>query len=225
MLLNRELASRALVIRLNPRSSFTSGIGEDFRGIPEIQSALLDIVVYGLGRLPNMEDLAPIRDYEFEKWIAVCELPRWGLMVHREAYEANVLDSTTDLVELDTLLVTFRDYMAKAKTFRSTAGQLLKELNAAATVAKGNRWPKSPRALSGQLRRDAKLLPEIELEFNIKEGHNHNRIIVANLKPSSDQSQAVNVEAPKDNPQAAPSSTRKTPMKKTTQAGQLGLFG
>jgi hypothetical protein len=224
MLLNRELASRALVVRLDPRTSFVSGIEEDFRGVPEIQGALLDIVAHGLGRLPELEALTPIRDYEFERWIEACELSRWGLEVQREAYEANVSEGLTDLIELDPLLVAFGDYMAEVKTFRGTAGQLLKKLDAAATITKGNRWPKSPRALSGQLRRDARLLPEINLEFNIMEGHNHNRIIVANLKPSSEQPQVGNAKPPQTSVEATTGRRRKTPAKKSAPADQLGLF-
>jgi hypothetical protein len=187
MLLNRELASRALTVRLDPRIDFKSGIGDDFRGVAKIRGALLDIVVHGLGRLSGLKIAAPIRNYEFERWIASCELSRWGLEAHQEAYQANVSEGLTDLAELDPLLITLQDYLAEIKTFRGTAGQLLKKLDAAATIAKGNHWPKSPRALSGRLRRDAMLIPEIEIEFGIREGHNRTRLIAASVKVAAEQ--------------------------------------
>src|SRR4051812_47399249 len=51
-----------------------------------------------------------------------------------------------------------------------TARQLLQELNAAATIPKVIIGREIPRGLSERLRRDAKLLlPEIKMEFDIKE--------------------------------------------------------
>ena len=113
--------------------------------------------------------------------------------------------------------------MAEARTFRGTAGQLLKELGTAATF-KGNSWPNSPRALSERLRRDAKLLPEIDMEFGIKEGHNRNRLIVANLKPCPELPQETNSEAPKLGAKPNPGSRRKEPVRELASANQLGLF-
>jgi len=184
MLQNPELISRALVVRLDRRSKFASGVGREFKDLAKMRGALLDIVSHGLGRWDGLDIPDPIRDYEFEKWIAACELPRWGLGGFRSAYEANVSDGQVDLVELDPFLMAFRDYMTKVKAFRGTAGQLLQELNATGSIAKGNRWPRNPRALSGRLRRDAKLLSEIEIEFDIKEGRNRDRLIAAQSKLS-----------------------------------------
>jgi energy-coupling factor transporter ATP-binding protein EcfA2 len=182
MLLNRDLASRALVVRLDHRTTFASSNESDFKDLAQMGGALLDIVSHGLGRWHDVKITQPLRDYEFEKWIAACELSRWGLEAYQPAYEANVSDGLIDLVELDPFLTAFEDYVTKVNVFRGTAGQLLQELNAAGRIAKGNNWPKNPRALSGRLRRDRKLLPEIEMEFNIKEGRSRDRVMVAQSK-------------------------------------------
>ena len=151
----------------------------------DLRGALLDLVCHGLRRADGAKVTAPLRDREFENWIEACELPHWGLVAFSTAYEGNVADSYNDLLELDPLLAVFRDYVREIKTFRGTAGQLLQELNGAARIPKGHRWPRNPRALSGRLRHDAKLLlPEIKMEFNIKEGRNRDRLIVADLKLS-----------------------------------------
>jgi putative DNA primase/helicase len=223
MLLNRELASRALVVRLDPRSNFKPGVAEDFRGRAQFQGALLDIIVHGLGRVHDVEIPTPVRDYELERWIAACELSRWGLGEYEEVYKANVSDGAEDLVQLDPLLMGLRDYLATVKTFRGTAGQLLKELNATTTFAKGNRWPESPQVLALRLRSDAKLLPEIDMEF-IRKGHNRDRLIVATFKPLPEQPEEGNSEPPKFNPEVTTGSRRKVSGKRQAAVDQPQLF-
>jgi putative DNA primase/helicase len=223
MLLNPELISRALVVRLDRRSKFASSVGRDFKDLAKMRGALLDIVSHGLGRWDGLDIPDPIRDYEFEKWIAACELPRWGFGAFQPAYEANVSDGQVDLVELDPFLMAFGDYMTKTKTFRGTAGQLLQELNATGSIAKGNRWPKNSRALSGRLRRDAKLLSEIEIEFDIKEGRNRDRLIVAQSKlppepPQDDGERSMGA------PEGFAASRRGKAAPKKTAAMELPLF-
>jgi putative DNA primase/helicase len=213
MLLNRELSSRALVVRLQSRTHFTSNVGGDFKGLAQVRGALLDIVSHGLSRWHDVTIPAPIRDFEFEKWMAACDLSRWGLGQYQDAYEANVSDGLADLVELDPLLTTLRDYMAKVKTFRGTAGQLLQELNATANIAKGSRWPENPQTLSLRLRRDAKLLPEVGMEFGIKEGRNRDRMIVAHAKLPPEPLQ-VEDAMPRRAPERAAGSQRKATIKK-----------
>jgi putative DNA primase/helicase len=184
MLVNRDLASRALVVRLETRPCFTSGRGMHLDGLASLRGALLDIVCHGLRRLDGVKLVTPQSDYEFEKWIEACELPHWGLAAFSAAYELNVAEGRQDLVELDPLLTVFEEYIRDVKSFRGTAGQLLQELNAAAGIPKGRLWPRNPRALSGRLRRDVKLLPEIEMAFGIKEGRNRDRLMFADLKHS-----------------------------------------
>jgi hypothetical protein len=191
MLLNRELASRALVVRLAARKTFTSGFEPEHESLAQMRGALLDIVSHGLRRWPKVEIAKPFRDYEFEKWIAACELHHWGLKDFDAAYENNVSEGAIDLVELDPLLIAFRDYMGKVGTFLGTATRLLQELNAH-TSMKGIRWPTSARALSGRLRRDCKLLlPEIEIDFDPPAGRKNERLLFAEAKFSRSTSEAL----------------------------------
>jgi hypothetical protein len=183
LLLNRELASRALIVRLERNKALDPDAGTGLEDHAHMRGAMLDIVCHGLGRLQDVKISDPVRDYNFEKWIEACDLPRWGLGSFQPAYEANVSDGRRDIVELDPVLITLREYMLKVGTFRGTFGQLLQELNSAVSIRRGNRWPENPRALSGRLRRDAKLLPEIEFDFDIpKQGHNRDRIVAAKVK-------------------------------------------
>jgi hypothetical protein len=223
MLLNRELASRAMIVRLEPRTNFKSNMTEEFAGLAEMRGALLDIVSHALGRSRDIEIPAPRKDYEFEKWIAACDLPHWGLEAFEEAYETSASDALSDVVELDPLLLAFRTYMSKAGTFRGTASDLLRELNGMKGTFKGNRWPKNPRDISGRLRRDVKLLPEVDIEFDIREGHNRTRLMVAQSRLQMEKPQPE-IERPETKPGVVSASRNKTASKRPADE-QLGLFG
>jgi hypothetical protein len=118
--------------------------------------------------------------------------------------------------------VAFHKFMMKAKSFRGTAGQLLQELNAAESIAKGHRWPQNPRALSGRLRRDAKLLAEIEMVFDIKQGRNRHRLMVAQVKMAPEPPENVGRPA-KEGPQGRASRRKAAPA--IAREAELPLFG
>jgi energy-coupling factor transporter ATP-binding protein EcfA2 len=223
MLLDRELASRTLIVRLEARTRFQSNMTEDFEGLAEMRGALLDVISHALGRWRDINIPEPRKDYEFEKWMAACDLSRWGLETFQDAYETGISDAVSDAVELDPFLLAFQTYMSKVGTFRGTAGELLRELNGIKGTFKGNRWPKTPRAIAGRLRRDRKLLPEVDMEFEIREGHNRTRVMAARSKLPVEMPQ-IEVDEPKTKPEAVSNSRNKGAAKKAADL-QLGLFG
>jgi hypothetical protein len=85
----------------------------------------------------------------------------------------------------------------------------LKEVNALGGI-KGHRWPQNPRAVSSRLRRDAKLLPELKMEFDIKEGRNRDRLLVIEMNAIAQPCEA-GTEVAADRPKEKNKTARKTP--------------
>jgi hypothetical protein len=66
-------------------------------------------------------------------------------------------------------------------------------------------------------------LPEINMEFGIKEGRNRDRLIMVTLEPSPEQPQQANDELPKLNPDAISRPRRKATPKSSAPSDQLAL--
>ena len=73
------------------------------------------------------------------------------------AYDSNRAESVETMLESDLISLAVRKLLAEPSEWNGTAGDLLKVLNAIATeeMRKTENWPKTPRGMSGALRRVA----------------------------------------------------------------------
>jgi Toprim domain-containing protein len=158
-----DLADRSVVLMLaeipDNRRRDEETFWAEFEGAtPLIFGALLDAVAFGLGTLPEVKlDRTP-RMADFAKWIVACEggLP-WKKGTFITAYEGNRSEALETLLESDTIAGAIRDLLTTKPNWDGTAGNLLKAVNATATeeTRKAKDWPKTPRGMSGALRRAA----------------------------------------------------------------------
>jgi hypothetical protein len=123
---------------------------------PLILGALLDAIAFGLKTLPHVELPRKPRMADFAKWVVACEgeLP-WEAGTFMRAYEGNRAESVNTLLESDRVAVALRAFLTKLSEWQGTAGELLKTLNAMQTHETSKDWPKTPRGMSGALRRAA----------------------------------------------------------------------
>jgi hypothetical protein len=156
-----DLLDRALVITL-PR------IGEERRrsehefwrefhaARPKILGALLDAVAGAMAELPNVRLERRPRLADFALWATAAEgALGWDRNAFIEAYDANRADTNALALEATPVGYAVLDFARDHGRWEGTATQLLRELNGSApTEAHLDRaWPRTAKALGGQLRR------------------------------------------------------------------------
>ncbi len=135
---------------------------------PRILGALFDALVVGLQRVDQvkLENLPRMAD--FAVWAVACE-PGLGLEdgAFIAAYCGNQDASTELAIESSIIGQPLLDFMNRwSDSWVGTAQELLAELRKLADedVVRNNRWPATPRAMSGQLRRLAPNLRRVNIE-------------------------------------------------------------
>lgn len=131
---------------------------------PRILGALLDAVVCGLGRLPDLRLDSLPRLADFARFVTACE-PALGwedgttLALFRRARAADA-DS---LVDGDPVGCALREFVANRPVWRGSAGTLLSEL----LQPPGTRedWPRNAKHMSDRLRRLAPSLRRLGIEI------------------------------------------------------------
>jgi hypothetical protein len=125
---------------------------------PLILGALLDAIACGLKRLPDVKFARKPRMADFARWVVACEhkLP-WTAGTFMRAYEGTRAESIETMLESEGVIVVLRAFLTQHIDWKGTSGALLKALNATAEeeVKKAKDWPKTPRGMSGALRRAA----------------------------------------------------------------------
>ena len=175
-----DLADRALFIALRP-------IGEEQRrsetdlwrdlqlARPRILGALLDAAAHGLrtldcvhlDRLPRMAD--------FALWATACESALWPAGTFARAYAANRRTAIEEIIDADPIAGCVREFMSGRSSWSGTAADLVRS-NLGGRG--GSRWPTTPRALAGRLRRAQTFLRALGIEIAFsREGRAGNRII------------------------------------------------
>jgi hypothetical protein len=158
-----DLADRVVTLNLMEISDDRRRDEETFwsefdSSAPFILGALLDAVACGLKRLPEVKLQRLPRMADFAKWVVACEgsLP-WSAGAFMRAYDSNRAESVETMLESDLIAMAVRKLLAEQSEWKGTAGDLLKVLNAIATEErhKTENWPKTPRGMSGALRRVA----------------------------------------------------------------------
>jgi hypothetical protein len=193
-----DFLDRALIVELQ---GIRPGVRRDERCLwrefdearPRILGKLLDALVAGLRRLPELKlDRLP-RMADFAAWVTACEQ---GLGVASgaflEAYERSRADAQSLALEVSPL---YQPITALSGTgFCGTTAELLAQLNRLVSdnTLRSRRWPKAPNALSNALRRMATNLRQdgIELEFS-RPDHSGRRIVSIRTAVSTSRSSSA----------------------------------
>jgi hypothetical protein len=125
---------------------------------PRILGGLLDAVVVGLANEETVKLARVPRMADFALWVTACESGLgWPAGRFIEVYTANRSSANDTAIEASLVGVLVQSFMAGREGWEGTSTQLLSALEEAAdeAVRKRREWPKSPRKLSGDLRRIA----------------------------------------------------------------------
>jgi hypothetical protein len=132
-------------------------------------------------RLPRMAD--------FALWGAACETAIWPPGTFARAYAANRRAAVEDAIDADPLAARVRELMTERSSWIGSAADLLR-IGADRSndgIAQGSTgWPKSPRALSGRLRRAQPFLRALGIEVVFsREGRTGSRVIRIHRAPDA----------------------------------------
>ena len=156
-----DLADRALFLNLEAiaedRRRTEREIWDEFNAaLPRILGALLDAVSMGLRRLPSTRLERHPRMADFCLWAVACgDGNLWPPDAFLCAYAGNRDDAVGNILDADPLAIALRTFMAKERSWRGTATDLLSRLSLTVgeTVARSRAWPKNARTIAGRLRR------------------------------------------------------------------------
>jgi hypothetical protein len=181
---------------------------------PRLLGVLLDAVVEGLKRLPEMRLEKLPRMADFALWATASETALWPAGTFWAAYCGNRDEAVEGVIEADPVAAAVRAVMATRTEWTGTASELLGALveMAGERVAKSKAWPDSPRALAGRLRRAATFLRKIGVEIGFqREGRARTRIIRITTVPANPAQECDGLRP------SAPSASS-APMPKTSSA-------
>jgi hypothetical protein len=155
---------------------------------PLILGALLDAVAGAMRILPSVKLANLPRMADFAIWgHAVCLALGWNPESFTRSYEANRQHAQEAILEDSPVSTAVRSLVADSGTWTGTATEVLAALEeiAGEKIVKTNRWPKSPRKLSGELRELAPTLrmAGIEIVRGRKAGGNRDRTITITRTP------------------------------------------
>jgi hypothetical protein len=187
-----DLADRALFLTLQPipeeRRRLEAELWEVFEAErPRILGVLLDAMVEGLKRLPEIRLPKSPRMADFALWATACETALWAAGTFLEAYRANRNEAVEGVIDADPIAAAVRVIMVTRTEWTGTASELLIALGelAGERVAKSKTWPTSPRALAGGLRRTVPFLRQVGIEIGFgREGRARTRTIKITTNPS-----------------------------------------
>ena len=183
-----DLASRAITLTL-PVIPKTNRIKESVLKLkfeevrPRVLGALLDAVSEALTAVDTISIKDPPRMADFAYWVTSAEPALgWEPGAFLSAYSGNRDIANTQAVEAFSIGPVIRKLVDRDKRWEGTAGELLKVLEAYADepIRKRPDWPKTPRKVSGDLRRISPCLREegIEVTFPGKgAGGNSRRLL------------------------------------------------
>jgi hypothetical protein len=155
-----DLLDRAIVLHLPPlpeeRCRPEAELWAEFeKARPRILGALLDVVAGALRELPHVRLLRHPRMADFALWITAAEPALgWERGLFLRAYTGNRAEVNDLALDSSPIAPLLRD-LADGNGFEGTCADLLAKLHETAgdRATRAQSWPKTPRALSGQLRR------------------------------------------------------------------------
>jgi hypothetical protein len=191
-----DLADRAILITLGPileeHRRPEKELWAKFEAErPRILGVLLDAVVVGIKRLPDTKLEKLPRMADFALWSAACEEALWEKGTFWSAYGGNRDEAVESVIEADSVAVAVRAMLKTLTEWKGTAAELLSEVGKVVSEAetKSKTWPKSPRGLSGRLRRAATFLRKTGIEINFQretEGTRTRIITITNTRNPSE---------------------------------------
>jgi hypothetical protein len=168
-----DLADRAVILTLESipedrRRPEKELLAEFEAALPGILGALLDAVAHGLRELPRTRLSGYPRMADFALWGAACEGALWNPGAFMTAYEGNRSAAVDNVIDANPVASTVRSLMDMRADWRGTAADLLRECGnlAGEDIKHSKSWPKTPRALSGQIRRAATFLRKTGIDVN-----------------------------------------------------------
>jgi hypothetical protein len=177
-----DLADRAIFLMLEQipeeRRKADQALHAELEQVrPVILGDLLERMVVGLGRLPQTELPRKPRMADFALWGTACERIPGSFM---RAYDGNRANAVEVTLEHDLVASAVRALMRNHSEWTGTATELLAALANLTdeNLRRGKDWPRTPRGLSGRLRRAASNLRKagIDVAFT-REGHAGPRLI------------------------------------------------
>jgi hypothetical protein len=167
-----DLIDRCLFLHLprieeserKPEREFWQAFDADY---PFILGALLDAVAGALRLMPTIRPPKLSRMADFEQWAqAACQALGWNANHFAAAYAANRRNAHETILEDSPVAAAVRQLVERFRSWTGTPTELLGELAALVgeKVVATPRWPKSPRSLTGTLRRLAPTLRHVGIE-------------------------------------------------------------
>jgi hypothetical protein len=160
-----DLARRTLAITLERISDAQRRKDEamkaDFAAAwPLVLGCLLDMVSHGLRELPTTKVENPSSMPDFDHWMAACETAEWPAGTFARAYAANKESLAAASLEADTVATLIVETLDGGFGWTGTAQELLDKINGKATEQqkRHKRWPRTPHAMAGRLRRASEVL-------------------------------------------------------------------
>jgi hypothetical protein len=178
-----DLADRTIFLTLDPIPEDRRKTDQALQGALDqvrarVLGALLNLIVFGLQRLPHIKLARHPRMADFALWGTACERQPGAFM---RAYDNNRASAVEIVLEADLVATAVRALMkARAdQEWIGTAAQLLSELTALVDEGqrRGRDWPSAPNLLSGRLRRAATNLRKVGIEIAFEPGHRRGRLI------------------------------------------------
>src|SRR6266699_5908589 len=182
-----DLADRAIILQL-PRIEEDARCDEEQlyaaheRQRPQILGALFTAISAALARRPEVTLSRKPRMADFALW-ATAAVPALGFVsgALMNAYVGNRAEAVQETLESDPVGAAILELLSQETEWSGTAGGLLQHLERIAEdgVKKSPAWPKTPRGLSGRLRRLVTFLRElgIEITFQNQKGTGGKRVL------------------------------------------------
>ncbi len=181
-----DLADRAIFLTLGPVSEKwrrpEKALWREFElQRPKILGAMLDIAAHGLRTCSDVRIEKWPRMADFALWSTACETAHWSPGTFGHAYSANRRAAIEGSIDADPVAAYVLEIMAARNSWTGTAADLLSvrvDRGSARISAEGTRWPRSPRALAGRLRRAQTSLRALGIDISFsREGRAGSRII------------------------------------------------
>jgi len=170
-----DLADRAVCITLEPIKEVDRRLERELwtefeRVRPRILGALLDAMVVGLRRLPDIRLPTKPRMADFAQWAAACETAYWPEGTFLAAYSENRQEAMADVIESDPVAESIRLLVDSQQSWEGTASELLSKLESITDerTVKSKRWPANAQVLSRQLKRVAVSLRQVGVEISFQ---------------------------------------------------------
>jgi hypothetical protein len=188
-----DLLDRAILLALSPiaahqRRSESEVLREFETALPRLLGALLDVLSRVLRELSSvhLETLPRMADFA-RVGVAVERALGWAEGTFLAAYSGNIAEQHQEALSSSVIGEAIVSYLRKNGDFEGSAKELLDALAAHVGEAMARRrdWPKSPKILSGLLRRIAPNLRAVSVGCDFATPHGK-RLIVLTAPPGSE---------------------------------------